>query len=65
LDSSGNIYVTNTSPAVVVELSPTGETLAVYSHSFTYPNGVALDASNNLYVSDAVSGNNTLWKYAP
>jgi len=69
MDSTGNIYVANTSPAVVVKLSPSGETVEVFGTAggaaFTLPNGVALDSSNNLYITDNAKNVNIFWKYTP
>jgi DNA-binding beta-propeller fold protein YncE len=71
MDSSGNIYVldltTTGNYTNLVELSPSGETLAVYSgafgKNFIYAEGVAVDTSGNIYVSD--SGWGRVLKYTP
>ncbi len=59
IDSSGNVYVADSSSHQVDELSPDGfggYSKSVIGSGFSYPTGVALDSSGNLYVAtgDAV-----------
>ena len=76
IDASGNIFVANYLANTIMEVSPSG-TVSTYagtgkaganngpaaSATFFYPNSVAVDAANNLYVSDGV--NNLIRKITP
>jgi len=73
--SSGNIYVTDGGNNRIREISPAGEvsTLAGSTSGFSdglgseaqfyYPNGIALDSSGNIYVTD--NGNNRIREISP
>lgn len=77
MDSAGNIYVADQSNDTIRKVTPAGfvSTIAGLAGSsgsangtngvarFYYPSGVALDANNNLYVSDG--GNSTIRKITP
>lgn len=55
-DSTGNIYFTDSSPAVYELKAPyTAAPVLIGSGAFTDPIGVSFDPAGNLYVSDAVS----------
>ena len=51
IDSSGNVWVTNTNSNNVAELSPTGVTITTVTVG-TYPHGIAIDASGNVWVTN-------------
>ena len=77
VDSVGNVYIADAANHVIEKVTPSG-TLSVIagtgeqgsptagpatSSSFDYPTGVAVDASNNLYVADLF--NNVVEKITP
>lgn len=76
IDASGNIFVANYLANTILEVSPSG-VVSTYagtgkaganngpaaSATFFYPNSVAVDAADNLYVSDGV--NNLIRKITP
>jgi sugar lactone lactonase YvrE len=70
LDSAGNIYVTNVDPFTgyrVVKFNSSGVYLATFGNTgsgdgqFNYPQNLAIDASDNIYVAD--SNNNRIEKF--
>jgi streptogramin lyase len=77
VDGSGNVYVADTSNHTIRKITPAGGvttlagTAGAYGSAdgtgsaarFYYPEGVAVDASGNVYVADA--GNNTIRKITP
>ena len=77
VDSSGNLYVADTSSNTIRKVSPAGvvTTLAGSPYrngnsdgtggaaQFSYPRGVAVDGSGNVYVAD--SNNHTIRKISP
>ncbi|MES2299546.1 MAG: hypothetical protein V4582_21090 [Pseudomonadota bacterium] len=77
LDAAGNLYVTDTGNSVIRKISPAGvvRTLAGSpgvkgaadglgrAARFNLPEGIALDAAGNVYVSD--TGNHTVRKITP
>ncbi|MGN4154903.1 NHL repeat-containing protein, partial [Burkholderia gladioli] len=77
VDSSGNVYVADTSSATIRKITPGGlvSTLAGVqgvsgyadgagnSAEFSNPTGIAADSSGNLYVAD--TGNNVIRKISP
>jgi len=77
LDASGNAYVADTFNNIIRKVTPAGvvSTLAGTAGAegsadgtgaaarFSYPGGVAVDGSGNVYVAD--SGNNTIRKVTP
>jgi sugar lactone lactonase YvrE len=67
VDASGNVYVTEeetytlrriTPPGVVTTLGSDGKWASTYTspHYFDWPEGVAVDASGNLYVAETFDG---------
>jgi DNA-binding beta-propeller fold protein YncE len=68
LDSTGNVYVTDSDNFAVEEFGSGGSTIGAWDASNTsttdyknfYPTAVALDSGNNIYVLDA--GNFLVWK---
>ncbi len=77
VDSVGNVYIADSANHVIEKVTPSG-TLSVIagngvegpptagpakSSSFDYPTGVAVDASNNVYVADLL--NNVVEKITP
>jgi sugar lactone lactonase YvrE len=76
VDSAGNVYVADNANNSIREVSAAGVVTTLYDASTTasyldvqgsedslgYPNGVALDASGNLFVSDLSS---TIWRFSP
>ena len=62
MDSSGYVYVADTSNNEVKKVSPDGDILAVYS-GFNEPQALAVDDIGNIYVAD--TGNNTVKKISP
>lgn len=88
VDSSGNVYVADINNDVIRKVSPAGTVTTPYGHLetagridgvgnnalFNSPIGLAIDASNNLYVTDSQtpptststsSGNNLLRRITP
>ena len=77
VDSEGNVYVADKHNSAIRKVTPKGEvtTLAGLAGSsgtndglgsaarFSYPSGVAVDRTGNVYVAD--SGNNTIRKITP
>jgi sugar lactone lactonase YvrE len=77
VDSSGNVYVADTGYGLIRKITPGGDvtTLAgqagvtgavngtVANATFCWPNGVAVDSSGNIYVSD--HGNHLIRKITP
>jgi sugar lactone lactonase YvrE len=77
LDSAGNIYVADRGNCVIRKIAPGGlvstfaGAVGVLGHTdgpgsvarFVYPYGLAVDAADNLYVSD--TGNNQIRKISP
>ena len=76
IDPSGNIWVTNYIGKTVTELSPSGNTLGIYSTNTTYsyplwgnanPLGIAIDPSGNVWVvnTNNVGSSNLVTKLSP
>jgi sugar lactone lactonase YvrE len=65
MDESGNLYVTNFGDGSVSKISITGA-VTTFASGFTYPRGITIDNSSNLYV---VCNNNlnvsTIFKITP
>jgi len=51
VDSSGNIYISDTENDVVEKVTP-GGTLSIIASNLNRPNGVAVDSSGNVYIAD-------------
>ena len=77
IDAAGNLYIAGSTDNIIFKVQP-GVSIAVFAGTagqvgsadgvgqaarFNYPNGLAMDASGNLYVADW--GNNTIRKIAP
>lgn len=62
VDSSGNLYIADTSNNRIVKIDPTGAQTVVSTSPLTLnaPRGMAIDTTGNLYVSD--NGNNRVVK---
>ena len=61
LDTSGNLYVADTTNNVIRKVTPAGEVSTVAGgYDFSQPTGVAVDAAGNVYV--AVTENHTIDK---
>ncbi len=76
VDANGNVYVADQNNNMIREISPTGQVTTLAgngtkgssngpgtSATFAQPEGVAVDASGNLYVADF--GNNMIRKISP
>ncbi|MFT6289570.1 MAG: streptogramin lyase, partial [Ilumatobacter sp.] len=77
VDGSGNVYVADQSNHLIRKISPTGDVTTLAgtagnsgednangtSASFSYPSGVAVDGSGNVYVADY--GNHLIRKISP
>jgi len=67
VDSSGNVYVADTSNHRIRKITPREEVTTIAGDGtevqFSYPQGVAVDSSGNVYVADA--GNNRIRKITP
>ena len=69
VDSAGRVYVTDPEGYRVLIFGATGEYLGRFGrfgpdvNSFGLPNGIAIDAQDNVYVADAA--NNRILKFAP
>ena len=57
VDSSGNLYVADTSNERIRKITPSKEVTTIAGDGtevqFSYPQGVAVDSSGNIYVADA------------
>jgi DNA-binding beta-propeller fold protein YncE len=68
-DSSGNIYVADTSNSRIQKFDSEGKFLTKWGNEgdgngqFYYPNGIAVDNSGNVYIAD--TGNNRIQKFHP
>ncbi len=60
VDSSGNIYVTESSNDVIKKMDANGNNITVLGSGFDYPNGIAVDSSGYIYVGDV--NNNAMKK---
>lgn len=69
VDSAGRIYVTDPEGYRVLIFNNVGEYLGRFGNfgtdgnSFGLPNGITIDAQDNIYIADA--GNNRILKFAP
>ena len=69
VDSAGRVYVTDPEGYRVLIFSATGDYLGRFGrfgpdvNSFGLPNGIAIDAQDNIYIADAA--NNRILKFAP
>ncbi len=69
VDSAGRIYVTDPEGYRVLIFSAAGEYLGRFgsfgtdANSFSLPNGIAIDAQDNIYIADA--GSHRVLKFAP
>ena len=77
VDASGNLYVADTGNSTIRKVTPAGVVTTIAGAAgitgiadgtgagaqFKYPQGIAVDASGNLYVAD--TGNNTIRKVTP
>lgn len=69
VDSAGRVYVTDPEGYRVLIFDATGEYLGRFgrfgsdANSFGLPNGIAIDAQDNIYIADAA--NNRILKFAP
>jgi sugar lactone lactonase YvrE len=63
VDSSGNVYVADTSNNIIRKITPSGVVTSVGTATLDSPNGITVDSSGNLYVSD--TSNNIIRKITP
>ena len=52
VDSSGNVYVADTSNNRIQKFDGSGNYITEWSSSFSSPQGIATDSSGNIFVSD-------------